>query len=89
MTDSSHNTLDRLIGQVKQLQTAEAMLLKGTTVAELADALSCSTKQVRRIIGVLKALGCDVTDDFTLGMREAATFKLAASGRLFAKKSGR
>ena len=89
MTGSSHNTLDRLISQVQQLQTAEAMLLKGTTVAELADAMKCSTKQARRIIGVLKSLGCNVTDDFELGSREAATFKMTAASRLFAKKSGR
>jgi predicted DNA-binding transcriptional regulator YafY len=81
MTDNSHNSMGKLINQIQQLRQAEVLLLKGTTVAELAGTLGCSTKQARRIIAAMRELGCPVTDDFVAGMREAATYKLAASGR--------
>ncbi len=85
MVDNSRNSLAKLVSQVQQLQTVERMLAQsdGTTVASIAAAVGCTPRHARRLIGALKELGCSVTDDFVVGTREAATFKLKKATQLF------
>ena len=87
MVDNSRNSLAKLVSQVQQLQQVEQMLSQadGTTVAAIAEAVSCSPRHARRLIGALKALGCTVTDDFVVGTCDAATFKLKKGTQLFRK----
>jgi DNA-binding Lrp family transcriptional regulator len=89
MADAGHNSMDKRIRDVRELQQAELMLLKGTTINALAEAIGCSKEQARRLVRALKALGCEITDNFVLGMREAAAYKMTASTRCFAKKAKR
>lgn len=89
MADTGHNSLDKRIRDVRELQQAELLLLKGTTINALAEALGCSKEQARRIVRALKSLDCEISDDFVLGMREAAVYKMTAASRCFAKKPAR
>ena len=80
---NSRNNKDAAVTAVQELKAAEALLLKGATVRQLVEAIGCSDKKARRIIDVLKRLGCEVVSDFELGQREAATFKMVRGSRLF------
>jgi predicted DNA-binding transcriptional regulator YafY len=86
MADNSHNSLDKRVRDTNEMIAAERLLLKGTTVNALAEALSVSTGQARRIIRALKALGCEITDDFEPGTRDAAVYKMRATTRRYSAR---
>lgn len=85
MTDNSRNSLAKLISQVKQLQLVEQLLSRseGATVDDISQQAGCSTRHARRLIGALKELGCTIADDFVLGTRDAATFRMKKGSQLF------
>ena len=88
MTDKSHNTLAWLDSALDQLQQAEAMLLRGTTIGDLSTALGCSPRQARRIVDLFRRRGHHIKDDFQVGTQTPTVFQLAASGRMFHKRKG-
>ena len=67
---------------IHRYRTAQAMLVKGCTVADLMADLSLSDKSVRRLIDDFVADGCDVKSTFVLGMQDAAVYRLRGSRRL-------
>ena len=79
MTDSSHNSLDKRIREFNELERVQSMLLQGTTINAIAEALGCSKEQARRIVRAMREMGWKITDDFTLGTREPTVYKLKAS----------
>jgi len=86
MADSSHNTLAWLDSALDQLQQAEAILLRGTTIGDLSATLECSPRQARRIVDLFRRRGHPVTDDFKVGTQTPTVFQLATSGRMFHKR---
>jgi hypothetical protein len=82
MTDDSHNTLGKRLADIRQTMQAEALLCKGTTFKDLAAALEVSDKQARRIVGMLRELGCVILDNFERGTQAAVKIKLTGN-RLF------
>jgi predicted DNA-binding transcriptional regulator YafY len=79
---TSHNNLDKRLADIRQTMQAEAMLCKGTTFKDMATALEVSDKQARRIVAMLRELGCEIPDNFERGTQEAVRIKLTAN-RLF------
>ena len=63
---------------IHRYRTAQAMLLKGCTVADLMQALSLSDKTARRLIEDFVADGCEVESSFIRGTQDAAVFRLVA-----------
>ena len=80
---NSHNTMSRADNLLTQLQTAQAMLLRGCTRHELAEAVGCSVKQAERIRDLFTHRGHTVTSTWTPGSSEPAVFKLAKKDRMF------
>ena len=72
-----------LVDLVKQLQTIESMLIAGATVYDMAEELTVSTRQVRRMLNHLRELGVDVRSNYTPGNRGAAVMTARKSTRLF------
>jgi hypothetical protein len=57
---------------IRRYRKAQAMLLKGCTVADLMEALSLSDKSVRSLIKDFRTDGCTVESSFILGTQDAA-----------------
>jgi transposase len=79
---TSHNDLNKRTRDIRQTMAAEAMLAKGTTYRDMATALEVSDKQARRIVAMLRELGCEIPDAFERGTQEAVRVKMTAN-RLF------
>ena len=79
MADASHNSLSKRIREFNELERVQSMLLQGTTINAIAEALGCSKEQARRIIRAMKEMGWKIADDFTLGTREPTVYKLKAA----------
>jgi hypothetical protein len=67
---------------IQRYRAAQAMLVKGCTVAELSQALSLSPKSARRLIKDFIDDGCEVKSSFVRGTQNAAVFRLAGKRRL-------
>jgi predicted DNA-binding transcriptional regulator YafY len=79
---ASHNDLSKRLSDIRQTMQAEALLVKGTTFRDMAADLGVSDKQARRIVAMLRELGCEIPDNFNRGTQEAVRIKLTAN-RLF------
>jgi predicted DNA-binding transcriptional regulator YafY len=79
---TSHNDLNKRLTDIRQTMQAEALLCKGTTFRDLATALGVSDKQARRIVAMLRELGCEIPDNFERGTQEAVRIRMTAN-RLF------
>ena len=67
---------------IHRYRTAQAMLIKGCTVADLMSALALSDKSARRLIEDFVADGCEVKSSFVRGTQDAAVFRLVGRRRL-------
>jgi hypothetical protein len=67
---------------IHRYRTAQVMLIKGCTVADLMLALSLSDKSTRRLIEDFVADGCEVKSSFIRGSQDAAVFRLVGRRRL-------
>ena len=72
-----------LADKMLQLLTAETLLLKRTTVKELASGCGVGDQQARRYLALFRRLGVDIHTDMVPGKREPAKYWIDRGTGLF------
>ncbi len=73
----------RLVVLIEQLRIVEQLLISGSSVGVIADAIGVSDRQARRHINDLKSLGVQISSGYVPGDREPAIHRAKKSTRIF------